>query len=102
MRRHLTASLLSGLMTLGIGGGAGKAATSELEPGPGADVVTRACTTCHAIDNILQIRKNRADWDSTVHLMRNYGMDLSDQDMQIVIDYLSSYYGFEPRKRAGK
>ena len=83
MRRRLTASILSGVMTLGIGGGAGKAATSDLEPGPGADVVMRACTTCHAIDNILQVRKNRADWDSTVHLMRNYGMDLSEQDIHI-------------------
>jgi hypothetical protein len=93
---------LTGLMTFGIGGAATGAAADELEPGPGSDVVMRACSKCHAIDNVLQVRKNRADWDTTVHLMRNYGMDLSDQDTQIVIDYLSSYYGFEPRKRAGK
>jgi hypothetical protein len=102
MRWQLTALLWSGLVTLAIGGGATESAAGELEPGPGSDLVMRACSNCHAIDNVLQVRKNRADWDTTVHLMRNYGMDLSDQDMQTVIDYLSSYYGFEPHKRAAK
>ena len=88
--------LLSGLISLGVGG-ATAAQASELEPGPGSDVVMRACSNCHSIDNVLQVRKNRADWDTTVHLMVNYGMQLSDDDIKVVIDYLSSYYGFKPR-----
>jgi mono/diheme cytochrome c family protein len=99
---QLRTLLLTGLIAFRLGGGATGAAAEELEPGTGSDVVMRDCSKCHAIDNILQVRKNRADWDTTVHLMRNYGMDMSDQDMQIVIDYLSAYYGFEPRKRAAK
>jgi mono/diheme cytochrome c family protein len=89
-------------MTLGICGIASTAMAVDLEPGAGSDIVMRACSNCHAIDNVLQVRKNRADWDTTVHLMRNYGMEMSDEDMQMVIDYLSSHYGFQPRKQAAK
>jgi cytochrome c5 len=102
MRERLTTVLLSGLIALGMGFGATSARTAELESGPGSDLVERACSNCHTLDNVLQVRKNRTDWDTTVHLMRNYGMDMSEEDMKTVIDYLSSYYGFEPRKRAAK
>jgi hypothetical protein len=78
-------------------GGASRAVAQELEPGPGSDVVMHACTNCHSIDNVLQVRKTRADWDTTVHLMVNYGMQMSDGDMKITIDYLSAHYGFQPR-----
>lgn len=97
MRLKLGAAAAACLTMAGIGCVATTAVAQELEPGPGSDVVMRACSNCHTIDNVLQVRKSHADWDTTVHLMLNYGMQLPDNDMQIVIEYLSSYYGFQPR-----
>jgi hypothetical protein len=90
----------STLALLGILAWALPAGAADLEPGAGSDIVLRACSNCHTIDNVLQVRKNRADWDTTVHLMRNYGLEISDEDMQKAIDYLSSYYGFQPHPPA--
>jgi hypothetical protein len=96
MRPQLSTLLLTGLVALVVCGASG-AWAQELEPGPGSDVVMHACSNCHSIDNVLQVRKTRADWDTTVHLMVNYGMQMSDGDMKIAIDYLSSHYAFQPR-----
>jgi cytochrome c5 len=93
----LRAAAATCLTMAGIGCVATSAAAQELAAGPGSDLVARACSNCHSIDNVLQVRKTRADWDTTVHLMVNYGMQMSDGDMKIAIDYLSSYYGFQAR-----
>jgi cytochrome c5 len=95
---RLRSSLLAGVIGCVVGAWASAAVAQELEPGAGSDIVMRACSNCHTIGNVLQVRKNRADWDTTVHLMRNYGMDMSDDDMQTVIDYLSAHYGFQKSK----
>ena len=69
MRRQLSTLLLSGSVVLIICGASG-AWAQELEPGPGSDVVMHACSNCHSIDNVLQVRKTRAiDFDDRhVHL----------------------------------
>jgi hypothetical protein len=99
MRSQLSTLFLGGLVAVVVCGASG-AWAQELAAGPGSELVTRACSNCHSIDNVLQVRKSRADWDTTVHLMVNYGMQISDGDMKIAIDYLSSYYGFQPRPRS--
>ena len=98
MSSKLTMSLLGCRVTLGICAIAINATAADLEPGPGSDLVAHSCSNCHSLDGVTQLRKSRADWDTTVHLMRNYGLDMSDEDMQKVIDYLSSYYGMQPHK----
>ena len=76
---------------------------SGLAQGPGADVVQRTCSMCHALDHVTQIRKNRSDWESTINLMVTYGLQLSDDEKQQAIEYLSANYGFgKPKSSAGK
>jgi hypothetical protein len=102
VRLKLTSAAVACLVMTGLGCGATRAVAQELEPGPGSDVVMHACSNCHSIDNVLQVRKSRADWDTTVHLMVNYGMQMSDGDMKVTIDYLNSYYGLQPRPPSKK
>lgn len=81
---------------------AAAAAADDLAVGPGSDLVAHACASCHSLENISQVRKSRADWDTTVHLMRNYGLDMSDDDLQKAVDYLSAYYGTQARPPSAK
>ena len=87
-----------------VAGGAGslvsRARADDLAPGPGADIVAHACAMCHQLDHVVQIHKSRSDWQSTVDLMATYGMQMSDEDKQKVVDYLSANYGFESPKSA--
>jgi Quinohemoprotein amine dehydrogenase A, alpha subunit, haem binding len=76
------------------------AAAQDIAPGTSSDLVSRACSNCHSLDTVTQIRKNRADWDNTVHLMRNYGLEMSDDDMQKIIDYLGAHYGLQAHQPA--
>ena len=60
----------------------------------GEKVATTACVTCHSnlitCDNLDQ---DQAYWEETVQRMVNKGMDISGEEQQAVVDYLS---GLEP------
>src|SRR5215207_5346465 len=51
-------------------------ALDSLPPGPGKDVLMRACTTCHAASLITQQRKPPEEWAKTVDKMVGWGAPL--------------------------
>jgi cytochrome c5 len=102
MARKLPFALSGCLLAIGIGALASPAIADDLPAGPGADVVQRSCSMCHALDHVTQIRKSRSDWENTVNLMLTYGLQISDDDRQKVIDYLSATYGLGAQKAPSK
>jgi cytochrome c5 len=64
----------------------------SLPPGPGKDVLLRACTTCHAATLVTQQRKPPAEWAKTVDKMVAWGAPLDSTERQGLIDYVAAIH----------
>ena len=53
----------------------------------------RVCGTCHKPDVALSTRRSKAQWQETVNSMVGKGMKAPDEELAVVIDYLSANYG---------
>lgn len=71
------------------------AATPEdqsLPDGPGKAIVQRMCVGCHSLKVVTSKRATHDQWNDTVQLMVSRGADGSDEDIESVINYLSTYF----------
>ena len=69
------------------------ARAQELPEGQGKALVQSACTQCHGIDVIVSQPRSREDWTDVVSRMVGNGAQLSDEDYNQVVQYLSTYLG---------
>jgi len=67
-------------------------AYAQLPDGAGKAETQRLCVQCHELERSISPRQNRAGWQATMGKMASLGMKASDEDMQIVLDYLSRNY----------
>ncbi|HEV7589831.1 MAG TPA: hypothetical protein VGO40_17080 [Longimicrobium sp.] len=67
-------------------------AIDSLPPGPGKDVLLRACTTCHAASLITQQRKSPEEWAKTVDKMVGWGAPLAADEKQALVAYLTTLH----------
>ena len=58
----------------------------------GEKLIIARCTVCHSADLITQQRLSRTRWEATVDKMKHWGAELSDQDADLLIRYLSARY----------
>lgn len=70
---------------------------AALPEGPGRDVVTRMCTSCHGAGVFTQSRMGRVGWEDQVAAMVERGATGSEQEIEQVIAYLVSNFGTEAR-----
>ena len=54
---------------------------------------TRVCGRCHAQDRIVQGRRLRSQWEEVVERMIAKGATGSDEDFEVVLEYLMSEFG---------
>ncbi len=66
---------------------------TAMPDGAGKPIVQRACASCHAITTVTSKRANRKEWDQVVNQMVSRGAELSDDEIDTVIEYLSKNYG---------
>jgi mono/diheme cytochrome c family protein len=61
----------------------------------GAQILQRACTTCHGLDEITKFSGYYAedDWRDVVATMIEYGAELTDRESEVLVDYLTRSYG---------
>ena len=69
----------------------------DLPEGPGKDVVVKACTSCHGVDNFTSKRNTREDWKSVVETMIGYGAEVTPEQSEIIVNYLTKYFGKEAK-----
>jgi polyhydroxyalkanoate synthesis regulator phasin len=67
-------------------------AGNGLPDGPGKPVVERSCASCHALKVIVSKKATKDEWAKTVNDMVNRGAQLSDDEIDMVIDYLSANF----------
>ncbi len=74
-------------------------AMATLKPGTGADVTSANCAICHSTDYIVRQPGNDAKhWEAEVRKMVTvFGAPMSDDDVKVIVDYLSSAYGPQPK-----
>jgi competence protein ComEA len=66
----------------------GQTAGARLPEAPGKKVVMTVCTTCHDTDVITDGPRTVPVWIDTVRSMRDFGAELTDEQLKTVTDYL--------------
>ncbi len=64
-----------------------------LPDGAGKPIVQKQCVMCHSLSVVTSKRASHTEWTQVVNQMVSRGADLSDDEIDTVIEYLSSHYG---------
>lgn len=54
---------------------------------------SKSASQCHAVDPIANLRHTKAEWKDIVDAMAAMGADATEQELNIIVDYLSKYFG---------
>jgi len=65
----------------------------DLPDGKGKEVLQRMCTNCHGLDQVTTNRYSKKFWGSVVDDMVSRGAEGSDEDVNVLIGYLSRNFG---------
>ena len=55
-------------------------------------LILARCSVCHSADLIVQQRLPRARWEATVEKMRHWGAEISHDEADLLVQYLSARY----------
>jgi competence ComEA-like helix-hairpin-helix protein len=90
--------LVTLFFALALGSASGQ--TTPPPPGPpvmpagaGKAIVQEKCVVCHALTVVTSKHSSRKEWDQVVNQMVSRGADLTDEEIDTVIEYLSKNYG---------
>ncbi len=76
------------------------AATARLPEGPGSALVQRACgISCHDIETVTGVRRDRAAWTALVETMVARGARVEGGELSEIVAYLTRHFGKEPDPR---
>lgn len=73
----------------------------DLVPGPGSDLVARACSDCHGLEHVTSARKDAGGWRDTVMDMVRRGAALNAAQVDEVSAYLTANYNVQPSSVRG-
>ena len=62
----------------------------------GQQIVESACSLCHELDLVESERLSRENWGYIIQAMLVNGSDLTDREIPMVLDYLSTAFPAEP------
>ena len=71
---------------------AASTATHPLPPGKGKAMVQRTCVQCHALKVVTSKRATKEEWSALVDQMVSRGADLNDDEIDVVVNYLSKNF----------
>ncbi len=71
-------------------------AVAQIDPrlpeGPNRDLVARACSKCHPLNNLYStVGRSRERWSQTIDDMARFGLEITPQERALVLDYLATY-----------
>jgi hypothetical protein len=71
------------------------AATEQLPPGAGRQILTSACVACHGLTEVTKFRGfyARQQWRDIVLTMVDYGAPVGEKDVEVLTDYLTANLG---------
>jgi competence protein ComEA len=68
-------------------------AQDPLPEGPGRKSVETACSACHDLATVTEMRRSRAGWQELVEAMVNRGARATEQELDAIVSYLAAYFG---------
>jgi hypothetical protein len=96
MRRvsALLGALLGAVVALSTQAGA-----AELPDGPNRALVASRCTECHDLQMVFDAAGiSREDWSGALEEMASYGMKVTPEERNQILDYLAIYLGPSAKK----
>jgi mono/diheme cytochrome c family protein len=73
--------------------GSSKPAADSLPDGPGKEIVLKKCVSCHSIQIVTAKHATADDWAQVVSKMVGRGAVISDDDADVIVDYLAAHFG---------
>jgi len=67
----------------------------RLISGPGATLTENKCKICHELQHIRRQPLSRGEWADNLRNMKERGTPMTDAEMQVILEYLSTYYNRE-------
>ena len=74
---------------------------NALPAGPGRDLVEKNCVSCHSIRNVTSMRATKDEWNATLNKMIENGATISDEEADVILQYLSKNFGPPPANPSG-
>ena len=68
------------------------AGQAETRPAP-PPAFTKVCVRCHASDKVVEGRRYKTQWDQVLEQMTARGATGTDEEFEIIFDYLVAEYG---------
>jgi len=67
----------------------------KLISGPGSTLTENKCKICHELQHIRRQPLSRGEWADNLRNMKERGTPMTDAEMQVILEYLSTYYNRE-------
>jgi hypothetical protein len=72
---------------------------AELPDGPNRALVATRCTECHDLQMVFDAAGiSREDWNGAIEEMASYGMKVTPEERNQILDYLATYLGPSAKK----
>ena len=71
----------------------GQEGPGQLPDGKGKDAVKKVCSACHELATVVASRRTRTGWEQNVDDMISRGAEGSDEEMEAVVEYLTTFFG---------
>jgi competence protein ComEA len=65
---------------------------SPFPPGPGREVLLKACGGCHPAEKVIAELKTKDDWNNTLFDMAANGAEASDEEYAQILEYLDKNF----------
>ena len=72
----------------------------DLPEAKGKDLYEKICGSCHGTDVVFKTRTTKEKWKTTVDEMASRGAEGTDEQLDIIVDYLAKCFG--PRVNVNK
>lgn len=54
------------------------------------ELIVERCSVCHSVDRVFSADKTEEQWDTTIDRMIDLGAEVSDEEKELMIDWLTS------------
>ena len=75
---------------------AGAQDRDRLISGPGSTLAENKCNICHELQHIRRTPLSRGEWADNLKNMRERGTPMTDAELAVILNYLSTYYSRDP------
>lgn len=67
-----------------------EATITEMPLQDGQSLLEGHCAACHVVPSLIRLEKSRPEWDMTLAQMKEMGVHLSDEEKDVLLDFLST------------